>query len=615
MNQPVGERLHALKPMHALIMLLCAALLAACSGLAGEPRIVASLPPATAIPTLEPFPATAPDIRVGAQLFAANCTQCHGADGKGNGALVQSGQVAKPADFTDRATTADQTPADFFATITNGKIENLMPPWRDALSAEQRWAVTMYAYTLPYTQAQISSGAALYAANCAECDLDAAQIVNLNGAALDAQISEIPALAALSENEHADIAAYLRSITVSSADAIGTLAQPEATAEAVPNATQEPGAESTDAVLPETVTVTGAISNGSAGGSAPANLAVTLVIYDASFNPTQVSGTTDANGNFSFADVAFNVDNTYAVTTTYRSQIFASDILREAPLTTDAADGALNLPITIYELTEDPDVIRIDGLVMQVTVQGDSLQVAQAFNITNTGDRAFTSSQTASNGAALSVVLQLPPGAVVVGFPGNQNRYITNAENATIFDTFPVLPGEEHFVQVVYLVPYDDGGAIIEQPLTYALNGPVRLLVSPVTMGITSEQLPPRGTETLGDSQFQSYGADLTLAAGSVIRYDIAGASAPLGTTPVVSSDGLLPIVIVVLLIAALLGGGFVLLGTRNRSGDQQVIDILVRQIAELDDEHDAGRIDDESYERQRAALKARLTALMERKK
>lgn len=597
-----------------ILLILGAFLLAACSGLAGEPRIVASLPPATAVPTLEPFPAAAPDIRVGAQLFVANCTQCHGADGKGNGALVQSGQVAKPADFTDPATTADQTPADFFATITNGKIENLMPPWRDALSAEERWAVAMYAYTLPYRQTQISSGAALYAANCAECDLDAMQIASLSGAALDAQISDTPALAALSADDREAVAAYLRSSIVSSADAIGTLAQPEATAEP-PNATAEASVELTDAALPETISVTGVVSNGSAGGSAPANLAVTLVIYDASFNPTQVSGTTDASGNFSFADVSFNVDNTYAVTTTYRSQIFASDILREAPLTTDAADGTLNLPITIYELTEDPDVLRIDGLVMQVTVQGDSLQVAQAFNITNTSDRAFTSSQTATNGTSISVVLQLPPGAVVVGFPGNQNRYITNAENSTIFDTFPVLPGEGHFVQVVYLVPYDDGGAIIEQPLTYALNGPVRLLVSPLTMGITSDQLPPRGTETLGDSQFQSYGADLTLAAGDVIRYEIAGASAPLGTTPVVSSDSLLPIIVVVLLIAVLLGGGFVLLGTRNRSGDQQVIDILVRQIAELDDEHDAGRLDDESYERQRAALKARLTALMERKK
>lgn len=598
-----------------ILLLLGAVLLAGCGGLAGEPRIVASLPPATDVPTQQPFPTTAPDILVGAQVYTANCTRCHGADGKGNGELVQNGQVAKPADFTDRGTTTAQTPADFFATITNGKIENLMPPWGDALSEAERWAVAMYTYTLPYTQAQIVSGEALYEANCAACDLDAPEhTASLNGLELDTEINSIPALAALSDAERADIAAYLRSLSVTNTDAIGTIAQPEATVEA-PVATDEAGAEATDAVLPASVTVTGMVSNGTAEGSVPADLPMILYIYDADFNRQQINGTIDANGNFSFPDVALDAASTYVVTANYRAQVFASDLLSGAALVSDAADGAISLPVTIYELTEDPDVIRIDGLVTQVSVTGDSLQVAQAFNITNTGDRAFTSSQTASNGAAISLVIPLPPGAVVVGFPENQNRYITDEESSTIFDTFPVLPAEEHIVQVVYLIPYDSGGAIIEQPLTYALAGPVRLLLTPMTMGITSEQLAPRGTETVGDSQFQGYGGDLTLAAGETIRYELSGQSAEINPAPVVSSDSLLPIVLILVGIAALLGGGFVMLGARNRSGDQQVIDILVRQIAELDAEHEAGRIDDDAHQRQRAALKARLAVLMERKK
>ena len=69
------------------------------------------------------------------------------------------------------------------------------------------------------------------------------------------------------------------------------------------------------------------------------------------------------------------------------------------------------------------------------------------------------------------------------------------------------------------------------------------------------------------------------------------------------------------LVIVGLLGGGLFLIASRNRSGDQQVINILVRQIAELDADHDAGKIDDDAYEQQRSALKARLAALMERKK
>ena len=41
------------------------------------------------------------------------------------------------------------------------------------------------------------------------------------------------------------------------------------------------------------------------------------------------------------------------------------------------------------------------------------------------------------------------------------------------------------------------------------------------------------------------------------------------------------------------------------------LIDGMIRQIAELDDAHDAGDITDADFERQRARLKARLTQLM----
>jgi hypothetical protein len=41
------------------------------------------------------------------------------------------------------------------------------------------------------------------------------------------------------------------------------------------------------------------------------------------------------------------------------------------------------------------------------------------------------------------------------------------------------------------------------------------------------------------------------------------------------------------------------------------LIDGLIRQIAELDTQHDAGQINHDLYQQQRAILKARLTELM----
>ncbi len=598
-----------------LMIAVCAFLLASCGGLAGEPQIVATMPPITAAPTDGGQPTEMPDVALGAQVFAANCTRCHGASGKGDGELVQSGQVPPPADFTNPITAAVQIPLGYYSVITNGNIEKLMPPWGDALSQHERWSVALYTYTLANTQVQLAHGKTLFDANCADCDvsslisLDAT--ANLSQTKLIAAVSELPGFTTSSDADRSDAAAYVRSLALSNADSIGAIA---ATAE--PASTAEPEAASTAEVV--TGSISGQISNGSGGGSVPANLPMTLFDFDASFNQQQVTGTADADGSYNFSDVALNQTHTYVVTANYRDQIFASDILSGDALTADLADGAIDLPLTIYELTEDADVIEIDGLVTQVSVTNTSLEIAQVYNFINTSDRAYTTSQTSDDGRAISLAISLPPGAVIAGFPNDQNRFIVDAPNAIFYDTVPVLPQERHVVQVVYLIQYNQG-AIIEQPLNYALDAPVRLLLTPQNVSVSSDQLQPMGAQTLGSSQYQSYGATLTLPTGSVLSYTLSGAGANAATqgdpnAPVVTSNNLLLIVGGVIVIAALLGGGLFVIASRSRSGDNQIADILLRQIAELDDEHEAGKIDDENYERQRSALKARLTALMERK-
>lgn len=655
--------------MNKLFLVFFAALLAGCSGLAGEPRIVSTLPPATPVPTDVGHPASPPDIANGAQIFAANCTRCHGVDGAGTGELVQSGQVPQPLSFTDPATSSAQRPDTWYNTITNGNVEHLMPPWRDALTEAQRWDVAMYTYTLADSPDQVARGQAVFAENCAEChgdkgkgdgprsaristmpaDLtDLKELATLSRDLMFKIVSEgagddMPAFAdKLNEAERRDVIAYARTLGFANADAVGTASlesngtEPTQaslelagvpTAEASLESAEVPSAapplateEATEAVITATsVTVSGQVTDGTAGSTLPGSLPVILYTFDANLNQQQLTGTTDATGAFSFADVPLDLASTYVVTVSYRDQVFASALLNGDALKADAGDGTLDIPVSVYELTEDPDVIQVVGIVTQVSVIGSNMQVAQVFRITNTSDRAFTSSQTTSSGDAISLVITLPPGAVVAGFPDNQNRYVVDAANFTIFDTLPVLPNEEHIVQVVYLIPYDKG-AIIEQPMNYAVNGPVRLLLDPPSISVTSAQLPSLGQQTVGNSQYGVYGATLALAAGDVLRYELSGdgmsaASNADRNAPVVSSNNLVLIVVGVLIVAALLGGGLLLIASRNRSGDEQVIDILIRQIAELDADHDAGKIDDPAYESQRSALKARLATLMERKK
>lgn len=134
-----------------LIPIVMGLLISACGGLGGEPEIVGELPP-TARPqsqnvSLVP-PNIAPDLVVGAQVFAENCTRCHGIGGAGDGEFALSGQVQNVPNFTLPETFVGKTPADYYSAVTLGNIQALMPPFGESLTDAERWSVANYVMTL-----------------------------------------------------------------------------------------------------------------------------------------------------------------------------------------------------------------------------------------------------------------------------------------------------------------------------------------------------------------------------------------------------------------------------------------------------------------------------------
>jgi hypothetical protein len=360
------------------------------------------------------------------------------------------------------------------------------------------------------------------------------------------------------------------------------------------------------------------VTNGTADASVPADIELALFVFAADFSQQQFETATDANGNYTFADVPLLPDSAYVVTTAYRDRIFTSALARGSAFT----DGTGSLPVTIYELTEDPAVLEIAGMVTQVNVTNEGLEVAQVLNVINSSDRAYSTNQTTPDGRPISLVIPLPPGALVAGF-SEQGRYVFVQEDFTVLDTAPVLPGEEHLVQLIYFIDYG-GDAIIEQELNYVVNGPVRLLVRPERVSVTSEQLPPRGTETVGDSTYAGYGAELEMAAGNVLRYELSGeggtSAVTSPTSNAVTTINLLPVVLALIGVIILLIVLLIILQRRYshaaRAGSTPAVSVretLLAQIAELDAAYEAGQIDEETYQRQRAALKAQVADLMKR--
>jgi mono/diheme cytochrome c family protein len=610
--------------------------LAGCGGLGGEPKIVSTLPPTTPLPTEVAYPLAPPDIALGAKLFAAHCTECHGANGAGDGALVKSGQIATPpASFLNSDTAQGQTPRDWFDTISNGRIEKLMPPWKTSLSASERWAVALYTYTLSYQPQQIVLGKKVWQAHCAECHgeigkgdgpkaqtlnrpignlLKQSEIVALSDKTMYTIINEgappaMPAFAdKLTEDERRAAVAYTRTLSLNSAAAVAqsSPSQPATTPEVA--TTPEPSAPNAAIISTMRGVASGRITNGTAASSVPPNLKVTLLVRN-NGSVQQIEATAGADGGFTIKDVPLVDGGDYVAAVVYRDHVFTSDFVKG-----DTKNPTLNLPVQIYEFTEDASVISITGVVAQVSVTGENLEVREVVRFKNNSDRVFTTTQDLGNSRFASVIVPLPPGAQVISFDDPQ-RYIVAQDKFSIIDTAPVMPGEDHLAVVVYILPYDGKGAVIEQAVNYALEGQVRLLLYPETLLATSQQLPQRGPETLGAKTYQSYGATLKLKAGDAIHYELKGsagaAASDVSTATPASGNNLL---IALLLI---IGGASVLIGlvlftrARGSRSKQQLIDALVRQIAEIDDQHSAGQLNHDLWHRQRAQLKTRLAELL----
>jgi len=104
------------------------------------------------IPT-NPRESTPEDVAAGKLLYEANCTQCHGAEGDGRGAMADL-LDPRPRDFRRAIYKIRMTPQgelpiddDLFQIVSNGMPGTSMPAWRGLLSDAQIWQLVDYIET------------------------------------------------------------------------------------------------------------------------------------------------------------------------------------------------------------------------------------------------------------------------------------------------------------------------------------------------------------------------------------------------------------------------------------------------------------------------------------
>jgi mono/diheme cytochrome c family protein len=505
-----------------------------------------------------------------------------------------------PPNFTDPTWRRTAVPIDLFNTITNGRPQNGMPPFgptsSNPLSDAERWHLVATIFDLGTMAETMSQGQSLYEANCLACHgADGSQVAAANLTDLDYWLNQSneaifttlsgPTIAAhdfnLSEDERWLVTEYARTFGYSFPP------------------------------IP-TATIGGTVFNGTTNETVSGSQ-VLLQAFTADFQEQlSLETVVDADGHYQFdlTDVPSNW--IYLITVTHDGLQFtsAADQISQAVPT-------LDLPVIVYEKSNDTTAVNIDQVHLILGFGQDIVEVSELYIINNLGTAVFVGES--GDPAQGTVEFVLPAGAENVDFRrsfGSLESFTPAVEIISTdrgwADTLPLQPGHSGLSLLVsYQLPYRDG-LTIAHPLLYRTNN-ITAIVPEVGVRLSGDDWTAQGVEELPGGTYSSYrytptaaGEALTLqlngrprlitdAAGNVIATRNQTAELIIGSTA---------------LLLAFTVAAYAIRTWRNPTAvrpEDYKRHALLQALAQLDDAYEAHQITPRQYERQREQIKANL--------
>lgn len=619
-----------MKLRHLFFLAVLTILLAACNQtLAADVTPPPGYVPPTPVPTLGPlYPDQSPDIENGKAIYAEKCAACHGDTGLGNGPQSKDLPVSViPIGLPEFAD--DAKPAEWYAVVTQGRIERFMPPFA-SLTDQERWDVVSYALMLQTTPEQLELGKQLFEENCADC-ANAFGSLEMMSALSKADIMTLiregngnfPAFGSgFSDEEAYAVAAYIRTLTFSAPAAPVAESATEAVAATeaatTPSAQETPTegtpqADATEEPAAAVSTITGQIDNRS-GADLPSDLTVTLRGFDHGSDPSASGGPTE----FLSLETTVNPDGSYAFEAELaESQIYLTEFqldgLRYQSEFAVVEAGMTELalaPIIVYPTTEDFSILKLEELRIYFDLASETPIVYPVYFITNPSEQTLIVST--SEGEAIPFA----------SFPENSNGmgYETTDDSASFVST-----GQENtFAMPPSEIPY---GLIAFASLADANQNQIKLDIKlptdsiniflPEGMTAKGEGLTDTGIQNIDGSNFQVYTA---VANNNTLEFTLEGKPKTTNETADLTQNQYVLIGIGALGITLILAGVWMYMRDRKKTTDEDEDDQLQEYEAEsetyndtesimdaiiaLDDLHRAGKISDEAYQKRRAELK-----------
>ncbi|MCP5094808.1 MAG: hypothetical protein GY943_04575 [Chloroflexi bacterium] len=289
-------------------------------------------------------------------------------------------------------------------------------------------------------------------------------------------------------------------------------------------------AQITDPVS-EILVVGGEIANGTTGQPLTDPVEVTLHAFNRSYTATDTMTTiVESNGRFTFPLTNNPPDWVYMTSVRYKDLEFTSDI---GKLT--EATSSLQLPITVYEPTRDPNVIAIDQLHVSLTFLEGEVEVNELYTFDNRGTAVYVGTTgDLTNG---SVQITLPDNAIDPqferGLGPNSGFFPANdllQQEGRWYDTYALRPGSTSLTLLVtYRLPYQ-AALTLSHSLPYQTE---TVLVALPDNGITFQsagwqQEASRSTGT--DTVIRSF-SRTGFAAGEALQIGVNGRLSSTSTT------------------------------------------------------------------------------------
>jgi len=406
-------------------------------------------------------------------------------------------------------------------------------------------------------------------------------------------------------------------------------------------------------------TISGAVTNLTAGGSSVAGSDVNLLIYTGQDQSDKQTAKAEPDGKFSFQGLETGQDYTYLLHVAFQGADYAAQPINFAQDST-----AESSDVQVFDPTSDDKVISSPARHYLLEPDPDGVTVSEILIVTNSGDKTYVGSTEVQQGFKETLRFFLPDGAQNVEYGnGVADSHVFPVDGALV-DTWPIYPGNSQRI-LRYKIPAK-GDSVTFSTKVIMTTDKVNVLAPDSGASLSVTNVPNKSNPDIQGEKFLLFSGD-KVTAGTEIQITMdnlskvtaaaVGGAAPAagagGASPAAAATGAAPasdpqalpmIAGGVIVVLAVGGAAFMVRRRRSQPASaygasagaaadegidepeetddgQEARELemekreLVAAIAQLDDSFENKRVGPEEYGRLRSEKKSRLVEIVERQK